>query len=393
MPPSLSFSLILVLALLAGGVRVPGAGVAEAAAGPPPEQPRLAMLWAPAANLKKGADPTANWARHSVIVIGIDDLGLEWPAGKFPGLAETLRPEAVAGARETLDRVHKLNPAAVVLCEVYFFEDDIKNYPPDHPWWLRDRNGKKTQFWPGCHQMDLTNPDYVKHVARRIAAVHQATGPDAGIFLDNLRFEAADKAAWTSLLEQVRALCGPDLVILLNAGWDSDDLAWVCPRINGVMYEDSVAHTADKDAEAFYGRIAGFDRLLRSPRVSVNEKFGRRNDAGKMARDWIRTLVYTDMAFLYSDSTQEHAHSWAAAWDVRLGRARTPPSPPEAGKLARREFANGLVLWLPASAKGEVAVELPELMRDVLSGRVVKELSLKPDSGAVLERWQPKTER
>ena len=276
-----------------------------------------------------------------------------------------------------------------MLCEVYFFEDDVENYPPDHLWWLRDRNGKKTQFWPGCHQMDLANPAYVTHVARRIAAVHQVTGPAAGIFLDNLRFEAADKAAWTSLLEQVRALCGPDLVILVNAGWDSTDMSWVCPLVNGIMYEDAVVHTADRDVEAFYGRIAAFDRLLRQPRVSVNEKFGRRSDAGKMARDWIRTLVYTDMAFLYSDSTQEHAHAWAAAWDVRLGVARTPPPLSEPGKLARREFANGLALWLSASAKGEITVELPNAMREVLTNRVVKAVTLKPDSGAVLERRRP----
>ena len=90
----------LVLGFLAGGVRIPAA-TADAPS-PLPEQPRIAMLWAPAANLKKGADSVANWARHSVIVVGIDDLGLEWAAGKnSASLAETLRPETVAAARET----------------------------------------------------------------------------------------------------------------------------------------------------------------------------------------------------------------------------------------------------------------------------------------------------
>ncbi len=76
--------------------------------------------------------------------------------------------------------------------------------------------------------MDLSNAEYVGHIARRIEAVVKATGGAAGIYLDNLRFEAADKKAWTSLLTEVRKTCG-DVPIVVNAGWDSDDLEWVCP--------------------------------------------------------------------------------------------------------------------------------------------------------------------
>ena len=76
----------------------------------------------------------------------------------------------------------------------------------------------------------------------------KAVGASGGIYLDNLRFDPADKKAWTSLLTEVRKTC-PDVPIVVNAGWDSDDLAWVCPLVNGIMYEDSVAHTKGKDTE------------------------------------------------------------------------------------------------------------------------------------------------
>ena len=353
----------------------------------PAPRPRIAMLWSPAANLKE--ERLANWAKHSVIVVGIEDIGLEWTREPFPAMAETIRSDTIPQARDNLERLRQLNPAAVVLCEVYFFEENDRGYPPDHPWWLRDKNGRKSQFWPGTHQMDLSNPEYVAHIARRIGAIRQAAGAAAGVFLDNLRFEPESKAAWISLLKQARRSCGPDMPILVNAGWDSDDLAWVCPYVNGIMYEDSVAHTADKDTEAFYARIAQSDKQIPSPRISVNERFGKRADLPRMSRELLRTLVYTDMAFLYSDSTNGHKHDWHALWDAPLGRPLGDPVQPQPGQLARREFSGGCVLWLPDAAPQPVTVKLPKPMRDEIGGATTQTLTLKPGSGALLTAAAP----
>lgn len=290
--------------------------------------PRIAMLWSPA---EAGRGHWARIARHDVIVLGIERIALKWTPNKFPALVETIDPATVAKARENLRRLKRLNPSAVVLCEVYFFEEKVAGYPPDHRWWLRNKRGEKQQFWPGTHRMDITRDDYIAHVAGRIAAVHQATGGAAGIFLDNLRFDRPSKVGWLKLLRRVRLARGWRMPILVNAGWSSDDLAWIAPHVNGIMYEDAVAHTKDGDTEAFYGRVAAIDRLLVRPRISVNERFGRRGDAGRMRRELLRTLVYTDMSFLYSDSTVGHRHGWFAEWDAPLGRAVAPrPGPPRA---------------------------------------------------------------
>lgn len=340
------------------------------------------MLWSAASGL---ADKKlANWARHQVIVVGADDLGLEWQPQKYPAMAEAFDPASIPPARKTLAQLHAINPSAVVLAEVYFFEEDDKGYPADSPWWIKDAAGKKLQFWPGTHQMDLANPQYVQHILKRIVALHEAIGDGGGIFLDNLRFEPADKAAWQNLLKQVRQACGPAMPILVNAGWDSDDLAWVCPYVNGIMYEDSVAHTTDKDEEAFYGRIAATDRLIRGPTISINERFGKRADAQRSQRELIRTLAYTDMAFLYSDSTNGHKHSWPTLWDAPLGKPLTTPTKPQSGTLARREFSGGQVLWLPATAGGPQTVTLQHSMIDAATKAAVSNVTLQPGQGAIL---------
>jgi hypothetical protein len=344
--------------------------------------PRIAMLWSTADGIK---DRWQNIARHGVAVVGIDTIGLEWTKNQYAAMAETISPASAATARKNLDEIHKLNPATVVLCEVYFFEETDGNYAPDSPWWFRDAKGQKKQFWPGDHMMDLTNAEYVQHVARRIEAIVKATGGGAGIFLDNLRFEPADKKAWTSLLTEVRKTCG-DVPIVVNAGWDSANLEWVCPLVNGIMYEDSVAHIKGKDTEGYYGRIAAFDEMCRRPRLGINERFGPMADEALMRKELLRTLVYTNMYYLYSKSTNGHNHKWFDAWSTPLGAPADPPVKPSPDRqVVTRTFMSGLVIWVPETAAGPATITPPPGRHDALTGRdIAGPLVLKPGEGAIL---------
>jgi hypothetical protein len=341
------------------------------------------MLWS-AADVREPR--VANLARHDLIVVGIGTVGLRWTPHEFPAMSETIDPRSVAPARAYLKRIRARNPAAVVLCDVNFFEERKNGYPPDHAWWLRDRKGRKKTFWPGTWRMDLANAAYVSHVARRIAAVHEAGGGRVGVFLDNFRHDGPGVAAWRSLLGHVRLACGAKMPIVINAGRPGPALAHVASLINGAMYEDSVSHAPAGDTEAFYARIAAMDRLLTRPRISINEVFGKRSDRKRMVRELARTLVYTDMHFLYSDSTHGHRHAWYGLWDAPLGRAAGPPAVPHKGRLARREFAGGIVLWLPDSATGKETVGLERPMTDALTGKKVSAVALEPGSGSILLR-------
>jgi len=342
--------------------------------------PRLGMLWSTAAGEGVEAD---RWARYGIIVTSPGDLGFEWEKKPFKDEAETFQSDTLPAGRKFLASLRAKNPGSIVLCELYFFEADVNAYPPDSPWWFRDRKGQTVQFWKGCRNMAVANPEYIEHIVRRIEAVVKATEGRAGIFLDNLRFEKEAKAGWTALLTKVRERCG-DVPILVNSGWDSDDLDWVAPFINGILYEDSVAHTEDKNAERFYERIQRQWALCREPRVGINEKFGKRNDVTAMRREFLRTLVYTDLFFLYADSTYGHQHSWWPEWNALLGRALTPPVIPVAGKLARRDFTGGLVLWLPADAPMAATVKLDSPHRQFDQKESLRDISVQPGTGVLL---------
>ncbi len=341
--------------------------------------PRIAMLWSPAA--QKG-DRWVNMAQHDLILVGPEDLGLEWSPNPFPNLSTTLTETSKIKAREAVAKLRRLNPRAQVLCELYFFEANDGSYPPESSWWLRDKAGQREQFWPGCHSMDISRDDYVVHVATRAAAVYQALDGQAGIFLDNLRGDEASRLGWSKLISLIRKQCS-DVPILVNAGWDSDDLEWIAPLVNGLMYEDSVSHIKNKDAESFYARIARTDGLLRSPRISVNEHFGKRSNEQAMRRELIRTLVYTDMYYLYADSTQGHKHDWWPIWNSSLGHPVAAPAVPARGQLAQRKFEAGLVLWLPADAKTSVTMRLPLRMKNASTLKTSENVTLAPGEGMI----------
>src|SRR5262245_4140208 len=88
-----------------------GSGQPESAAVP---FPRIAMLWSGAEPYsRKHADDLSNWAKHSLILNGVDDFGLEWSSARYPAMAETFDPESVAEARRKVARLKALNPRAV----------------------------------------------------------------------------------------------------------------------------------------------------------------------------------------------------------------------------------------------------------------------------------------
>jgi hypothetical protein len=324
-------------------------------------------------------------AKYDLCVIGVQALGLRWQRREHADLAETFEPATIDAARATLADVRAANPRTMVCCEVYFFEARQNAYPADHAWWFRDAMGQKVSFWPGAFNMDVGHAEYIEHIARRILAVHDAVEGKAGIFLDNLRFDPTARRGWTGLMQQLRA-ARPDMVVLVNSGWSSTNLEWIAPQVNGILYEDSVAHTRDHDTEAFYRRIGEHWSLLRNPRISVNEKFGARNDTESLRRELSRTLVYTDAAFIYTDSTNGHRHSWRSDFDIPLGKPLDPARTPVPGQLARRAFTGGTALWLPASAPAPVTIELDMPHATAPGAAPARSFTLSPGTGLVLVR-------
>ncbi len=346
----------------------------------PAQFPRIAMLWSP----YDGTEPYWQKAnRYSLVLVGSSEAGLEWTKDPFKAAVESFSPSSVRVGSRRINDFSRANPSSQVIVESYFFEANKGDYPEDSPWWERNADGSRTTFWPGCYNMKTDNPDYVTHIANRISATDKAMGgKHAGVYIDNLRFDSRAKSGWKSLLNQIHTY-RPGMFVMANAGWDSTDLAWVAPHLNGIMYEDSVDHTADNNQEAFYKRVSDYDSLMRKPTLSVVEVFGQKSDRDKAYRELVRTLVYTNDAYLYSDNTNGHRHVWRPEWSVKLGQPLEGHGTPN-GKVQLRNFQRGAVVWNPTAMP--VSVKLRSRMTEVRSHRAGLSAQLEPHTGAMFVR-------
>jgi hypothetical protein len=320
--------------LLLGGLMLFGGAQAEETTGTESRAfesapyPRVAMLWA---SLRGDSSAEAK-ARHDLIMLGTWDLGLQFDRAPA-GLADGFTSESVAVARKRVEELRRHNPDAVIVGDLCFYEYKDTWLPEDHPWWLRVE-GKRQQFWPGTHRMDWNQAEYRRHVAKQTRAL-QKTGVD-GVFYDNLRPE---RAPWTAFLKEVRENVGNDFLILANAGYAVGEYDWAAPFLNGFMYESGWSHQRTEWDETVR-KMQHTETLLRTPRISVIERFeetrdgaGWPNDAKKgqrpapdpAARRWSLCYALTigDFYYLFSDSTS-HQHDWYPEYDIKIGLPREP---------------------------------------------------------------------
>ena len=359
--------------------------------------PRIAMCWSPV----RGDRSLANMARHDMIMTSVDAFGLEWNA-RPPMTATGFTPESVEAAKRRVAELRKLNPDAVILGDLSFYELDENELPEDHPWWLRV-DGKREQFWPGTYRMDWNRPDYQQTVIARTVALAQ-TGVVDGVFYDNLREE---KAPWLAVMKGVRAKVGDGFLIQANAGYDIGSYDWLAPYMNGMMYESGWSHPARSEwrpQESWDDRTRMMQRtesLLREPRISLIERFEEvRDHAGwptdplkgkeirrdPATRHWTMcyALIVGDFYYLFSDSTS-HRHDWYPEYDVKIGLPAKPGGRVNA-HVWRREYQKALVVMNLPDATEPYEVSLPRPARDSFTGETGSQFTVPPGDGRILVR-------
>ena len=351
------------------------------------EYPRTVMFWA------GGRDewsPKA-FARHDLIVVSPGQLGMR-PDREPSGLADGFAAESVQAGKERLAEIRQLNPDAVVLLAIGFYEYGDDSLPEDHTWWLRV-DGKREQFWPGTHRMDWYNAEYRSHVVRQSAAAMEI-GAD-GLFYDNLREEPEP---WIAFLGAVREAVGDDCLLMANTGYAISEYDFAAPYLNGFMYESGWSHRRTEWDECIEA-MRHTATLLRAPRISAIERFeeirshagwptdgkhGQRPPLDPPARRWSMcyALIIGNYHYLFSDSTS-HQHDWYPEYDVKIG---LPAGEGErlSSHVWRREYGKALVVMnLPGAAEAH-EVELERSARDSFTGETGTRFSIPPGDGRVL---------
>ena len=356
-----------------------------------PPYPRIAMLWSPV----RDDSSLESYARHDLIMMGLWSLGLKLD-GEPKGLATGFTDESVEAAKKKLTKLRSLNPDAIILADLLFYEYPDKWLPEDHPWWLR-KDGRRLQFWPGTHRMDWSQSDYQKKMIKLTAAL-QRVGVD-GVFYDNLREE---REAWTTYLSALRKVVGDDFLIFANSGYSVGRHDFAAPFLNGIMYESGWSH-GRTEWDELIKKLQHTESLLREPRISLIERFeeirsragwpgdakrGQKPPADPAARRWSLCFALTvgDFYYLFSDNTS-HKHDWYPEYDVKIGHP-TGPGQRLNSHAWKRSYTGAEVYVNLPGAKEPLKVAVPYEAKDSLTGATGRTFEISPGEGRILIRVQ-----
>lgn len=352
--------------------------------------PRVAMLWASI----RGDNSNEAMARHDLVLVGPGTLGLKYDR-QPPGLADGFTPESVGIARERVNQIRQLNPGVIVLGEMLFYEWPDRWLPEDHPWWLR-KNDQRQQFWPGTHRMNWYDPEFRGQVVRQTASL-QGAGLD-GVFYDNLREEPEP---WVSFLKEVREKVGDHFLILANCGYSVGKHDFAAPFLNGFMYESGWSHGRTEGWTEVIRKMQHSELLLRSPRISLIERFeetrdhagwpgdakrGQKPAADHGARRWslAYALIVGDFFYLFSDNTS-HKHDWYPEYDVKIGQPLGPGEQVNAHAWTRKYDKAVVAVNLPGAA-ADLTLNLEHPAQDTLTGEEGRSFVIPPGDGRILLR-------
>ncbi len=349
--------------------------------------PKIAMLWSPI----RGDNSIESIAKHDLILLGTGSLGLKYNRSPI-GFADGFTSESIETAKQRLSQIRKINPYAVIFCELYFYEWSDQWLPEDHPWWLRV-NGKREQFWPGTYRMNWYDPEY-RHLVVKWASSLKETGID-GVFFDNIRNEPEP---WIAFLKEVRQAIGDNFLILANAGYNVGDYDFIAPYLNGIMYESGWSHNRTEWDEIIK-KMQNTEKLLRSPNVSLIERFedirsragwpndpkrGQKPQPDPSARRWSLcfSLIIGNYYYLFSDNTS-HKHDWYPEYDIKIGQ------PIETGKrinthVWQRQYEDAIVIVNLPGAKMPYTIRLKGPAKDSLTGEVNNSFVVPAGDGRII---------
>lgn len=334
--------------------------------------PSIFQAWNKADNLK-GEDEWRTVARHDLMFHDPAVFWLKWNHEQI-GLADGFTRESIGFARGLREKLHGMNPNLVLLGEVRYRDAHLSYLPDDHPWWKRDKDGKRIVGWAegGYYLLDFGNEDYQRHLAKQARAMVESGVLD-GVMLDWWH-EYGDQEVLKdrlALLKRIRQAVGEKGLILVNSNHNKVPAS--SQYVNGLFMEcyDSAKPEQWKKMS---DTLRWAEKNLREPRINCIEAWYResRKDFHLMRAVTTMSLTHGEGYALFSDPnplpTPDHLHDWYQFWNEKTGKGLGNGRQREDGAW-ERAFERGLVVYNPPG-NGQVEVHFEQPHRSKATGVV-----------------------
>lgn len=377
---------------------------------------KVFQAWTEVENLDH-LTPNERLAKHSLVfhdTYPINEASWDGTQSRYGGLITRLDPYTIEKAMKNNAELRKLNPDIKLLVSLNYREgtyvakkNETENwwengfFPPDSPYWLKDKRGNPVIGWGEdtnldgkidtndtilTYLVDFRNPEVQDLVAQKALALKES-GLFDGVFFDWMNEDAttddASKPGWypilakeeelaarIAILSKVRALCGDDFLIMGNTNYGKRPV--LAPLLNAVFmecYKDSFDRPYTREElEAIQDAVIFNQQNLASPALVCLEgwRTGKKYNADKKTRITERntpenlrmmrfftamSLVLTDGYVLFGDDNGipfwDHAHNWYDFWDTPIGEPISPfqQKYEDTEGLYVREFDNAWVVY------------------------------------------------
>lgn len=350
--------------------------------------PSVFQAWNPAEE-PKGVPAEVMLSRHDLIFHGPEFFGLRWNH-QHTGLAAGFTPASVLLGQRRRAELLLRNPNTVLIAEIRYRDAHTSYLPEDHPWWKRDKDGKREAGWEegGYWLLDFANPAFRAQVATQAKAA-VASGTLDGVMLDWWQ-DDEDRLA---LVKEIRAAIGPTALILANA--NDRQTPRTAPFVNGYFMECYRTKTPE-DWRRIAATLEWAEKNLRQPRVNCVESWWHqsRDDRPRMRLITTLTLCLSDGYCLFSDPNElpspDHLHRWYDFWNKSLGKPLSRGTPLGMANKEHplgwyRDFERGRVLCVLPDAQA-FQLELSGLHKSAATGQTSKTHTVRPGDGDLLLR-------
>ncbi|MBK8176658.1 MAG: hypothetical protein IPK66_15795 [Rhodospirillales bacterium] len=378
------------------------------AAGPSANRtfPSIFMAWSDGSD-SDGPDndhsSLARMARHDLLILSPQQMGL----GRIDR-GEALAPAAVDRALAKRRELARLNPNAVVLAEVRYYDAWQDYLPPDSPLWRRDKSGEPVisgGLIYGARQvylLDFSKPELRDSVAAQCKA-YVETGVFDGCMFDwwNGAYSDTPGAEGTDrlkMIQMVRAAVGDKALLIGNVNGSLPKMT--ASYLNGV-YMEGFGSKGFADWRQAVANLVWLEAHLRAPAVTALEGWydcgdcsgdpatieaRGRGHLALMREVTTLSLTNSDGYVLFGDPdalpTLDHLHSWYSFWDKTLGRPVGPKGVRSQDGSYRRAFGNGCVVFNPPDNR-PVTITFPVPHRSQASGIVASSFSVDGGDGDI----------
>jgi hypothetical protein len=409
---------------------------------------RVFQAWSGVENLD-ALSSQEQMAKHSLVFHDTYPLlNVSWNPGTgkpYRGLITTLDRSSIANGLKIRSQLKKLNPDIKLIVSLMYREGtyltrenegvnwwEKGHFPPESPYWLKDKNGKHIIGWGEdtnlngkiddkdtilSYLVDFTNPAVQELVSDQAKALKES-GLFDGVFLDwmgeypttddasiqgwnPILSRETELAARVAIIKKIRQKTGDDFIIMGNMNYAKNPT--LASLLNAVFMECykgpyNATYSHDELAQIQAAVIFNQQRLAAPALVCLegwricNEynpdlktRISERNspDNQRMMRFFTTmSLALTNGYVLFGDDNAiplwDHTHNWYEFWDAPIGKAISEynKSYKDIGGLYIREFENA---WVVYNFSGkEQLIDLPSEVKSV-SGKKTAKRFIVPD--------------